>query len=553
MNRFERVKEILDRAVGGPDTVVGGPHKAFWRGTTRDQFVALAILGNKLVTPGSGASSNLVRAMQGETPFGLDTGNPDGLFRRMPAGRPPVPPADIAFIARWIDDGCPEDAVPDGAVGALELLLNGAPSGRAFLVVASATARFPATLTLRATEGGAGEVTLRPSASSGATITVTPTTIHVSGAPAQVRVEASAPSAARNDSAIEVVEGNAVVGRLELTALRDPRLRFAGRFQCRLATDPDPYDHPWGVQASFGSFAMQGPDPAHPDEPPLDRIVRFQDAVALRPFCGPIGVSVTGVEAQVGGAAVRFTTGDPLIGQPVRLGPNSVFDSRNGDFAPAGFEPISEFRLEIGTSFAGESAPSEPNPDPQNPPNSTAPFADGVFRLDDQASLPPDLTKWRPADFGYPEATWRLHAQAATDDKLAKLTAQATTPGTAADRIRQRRIREHSANAAGLRAPLQFLQRYRGLIDRAIAVGPDPSGMLAYLASLPAVEFSADFLDYDVDCHSGTVSGTLGTPTRPARSRRAAARPFPGRVPRSPEAIPVESGPGPRTRRSRGR
>ena len=109
MNRFERVIQILDQAVGGPASPVGFPHRAFWRGVTRDEFVAKKVIGLALVTIGNGAGSNLVKALRGETPFGADTGNPDADFSRMPAGLPPVPPAEIAFIEKWIDDGCLED------------------------------------------------------------------------------------------------------------------------------------------------------------------------------------------------------------------------------------------------------------------------------------------------------------------------------------------------------------------------------------------------------------------------------------------------------------
>ena len=31
------------------------------------------------------------------------------LIRRMPLFRPPVAPANIAFIEKWIDDGCPDE------------------------------------------------------------------------------------------------------------------------------------------------------------------------------------------------------------------------------------------------------------------------------------------------------------------------------------------------------------------------------------------------------------------------------------------------------------
>lgn len=44
MNRFERVVQILETAVGGLSAPTG-PHLAFWRDVTRDEFVAKVIFG----------------------------------------------------------------------------------------------------------------------------------------------------------------------------------------------------------------------------------------------------------------------------------------------------------------------------------------------------------------------------------------------------------------------------------------------------------------------------------------------------------------------------
>jgi hypothetical protein len=119
MTRFQRVVEILDDAIGGPGVTIG-VHGAFWRGLTRDQFVAKEVLGLKLLVLGDGAGSNLVKALKGEAPFGADLDNApaEAEFNRMPAGRPPVAPEDIAFIQKWINDQCPEDPfVPTSPAG----------------------------------------------------------------------------------------------------------------------------------------------------------------------------------------------------------------------------------------------------------------------------------------------------------------------------------------------------------------------------------------------------------------------------------------------------
>ncbi len=108
MERYQKVLDILDRAIGGPDVNIA-IHRAFWRGLSRDEFVAKKVFGLDVVTVGHGAESNLVKALRGEAPFGSDVPNPPAgaQFSRMPAGLPPVSDGDIAFIEQWVDDGCP--------------------------------------------------------------------------------------------------------------------------------------------------------------------------------------------------------------------------------------------------------------------------------------------------------------------------------------------------------------------------------------------------------------------------------------------------------------
>ena len=110
MTRLDRVIQILDRAIGGPNVNIG-VHRAFWRGLTRDQFVAKKVFDLPLVTVSDGRHSNLVKALRGESPFGIDLPTPpaDAEFSRMPAGLEAVPEPDIAFIQQWIDDGCPDE------------------------------------------------------------------------------------------------------------------------------------------------------------------------------------------------------------------------------------------------------------------------------------------------------------------------------------------------------------------------------------------------------------------------------------------------------------
>jgi hypothetical protein len=389
-------------------------------------------------------------------------------------------------------------------MGPLEIHLNGAATGEGFVIVSDPAQPLPATLSLRTADGSAGKVECRPAPGSVATLSISPATVHVSGTPVAVQVLAITPSEGQNDTTVEVVQGHDVLSRFDLSAIAAPRVRFKGRFQIRLATNADAFDEEWGTGASgFRMYAIQGPnadDPNQPsDEPPLDRIIRFHDGVALRPCCAPIGVTVTQIEADVGGSTLRFAVGDPLIGLPVRLGPTCTIEERDQAFAVEGRAPISDFRLEIGSVFAGASEPASP----LGQPVSNAPRANGIVNL--AAPNPP----WVPADFGYEEETWPEHATAVVARKQAQLEAD-TPADPKAERIRARRLQEHQTAAASIAFPMRFMQRYSGALDRELSFAPNSAGGLAYLATLTAVHVAADLLDFDTDCQCGSVTGTLG-------------------------------------------
>jgi hypothetical protein len=82
-------------------------------------------------------------------------------------------------------------------------------------------------------------------------------------------------------------------------------IRFAGRFQSRLATDPDPTDERRGVSGYI--WAVAG-------EPDLDRIIRFQQPTVERTYSPKVGVLVT--EVVVDGTACADHV---LLGASVNL------------------------------------------------------------------------------------------------------------------------------------------------------------------------------------------------------------------------------------------
>lgn len=111
-------------------------------------------------------------------------------------------------------------------------------------------------------------------------------------------------------------------------------LLFCGWFECRLATDPDPADEPRGV--SGWTSAVAG-------EPDLDRIIRLQPDGAVNRMHGPtVGVKVRAVSL-FGLPQAHH----PLVGAPVELLDNPVFEGRNGLAAEDGEESIFPFHLQI--------------------------------------------------------------------------------------------------------------------------------------------------------------------------------------------------------------
>lgn len=113
------------------------------------------------------------------------------------------------------------------------------------------------------------------------------------------------------------------------------QLTFAGWFQCRLATDPDPYDETRGVSGYVKAYA---------GEPDLDRILSWQKPAFERPHGPAIGVAVRDVSVDG-----RLVEGHRFAGARVELLERPVFEGRNGVVAEDGLEPIYPFVLQVRT------------------------------------------------------------------------------------------------------------------------------------------------------------------------------------------------------------
>lgn len=110
-------------------------------------------------------------------------------------------------------------------------------------------------------------------------------------------------------------------------------MQFRGWFQCRLATDPDPYDEPRGVSGYVNAYA---------GEPDLDRRIYFQSPPFVRSHGPQVGVTIYQVRKEN-----NEIKDHPLLGATVDLLDSPVFEGRNGVIAEDGFEPIYPFHLQI--------------------------------------------------------------------------------------------------------------------------------------------------------------------------------------------------------------
>ncbi len=112
-------------------------------------------------------------------------------------------------------------------------------------------------------------------------------------------------------------------------------LKFAGWFQCRLATDPDPTDEPRGVDGYVHAVA---------GEPDLDRIIRLQPSsgVIQRSYCPLIGVKVVSVYVDQ-----HRIDDHPLIGALVDFLDEPKFEGRNTILTEPGAEAIFPVHIQV--------------------------------------------------------------------------------------------------------------------------------------------------------------------------------------------------------------
>lgn len=401
---------------------------------------------------------------------------------------------------------------------AIIITVNGNQGPEGFLVAPSGTHEFPAAVGLKTDNGTTVQATLALTTGPGVNVQLSQTSVTIGPTQKSVKIVAKTPSKKKGDIKLSVKVGSAVKASFTLTSLSQPRIRFTGRFQARFATDGDFFNEPRGT-ANGWTWALEGePDfvpPTNnvPTAPGMavGRVVRFQNAVAPRPHVAPIGVKVTAVEADIGGKTISFTSGDPIIGQQVSLGPNTYL-AANEPTNPAGpppfetyqpgFEPIENFELHIGNSFSGKPAALTDRPK-----------AGGFFAL----------TAAQLTQYGIVALNTFSSQRKTTLLNDYHALSPADRTGTVAGRNLATRISHLGGSTPdsipATQGTLPFgwsgQETYTGIIDSAIQITPGKSLVLTYFKLFTKFRYSGMLFNFHSDELCGQVDATLAafTPT----------------------------------------
>ena len=396
---------------------------------------------------------------------------------------------------------------------AITLRVNGNPGNTGFLLAPSGAQEFPMTVSLKTTDGSTVSATLAVVVPAGVTVKLSKASVSIKPTATTVKITAQTASKAAGDITLQVKVGTAVKASCTLTAIRNARLRFAGRFQARFATDGDFFNEKRGTSAGW-NFALEGePDfvPSTnniPTQPGMavGRVVRFQNAVALRPHVAPIGVKVTAVEGEVGTKTVSFAAGDSIIGKSVSLGPNTYLASNQPapptpspqpfeTYGP-GDEPMENFELHIGTAFSGK--PADLN---------SRPKANGFFQL-----APSELTKYGIV----PLSTFNTQRRQLLLADYHSLS-PADRTGTPGGRNLATRIGHLGGSPPdgiprtnGTLPPgWSGKETYNGTVNDSIQITPGSSAVLAYFKFFQTFRFSGTLLNFHSDEQCGQFDGTV--------------------------------------------
>jgi hypothetical protein len=386
----------------------------------------------------------------------------------------------------------------------VEVKINGSASKEGILITPSGGQKFPVTISVSANATLRVQSTARVELSSGS-----------AGPGNNATLTALEASAQKGDISLQVEVYGQVVASVAFTAVANPRIRFMGRYEVRFATNMDFYNEPRGTDDGW-TWCLEGePDfvpadsiPLHRDQP-VGRVLRFHDPVALRTHVAPIGVVVTAVEGDMTSGVIECTTGDPVIGEVVNLGPNTYYASNfpNNPDQPAPFEqwpdgqePFDCFEVHVGARFSGKSKELTDRP---------------------QAHGFKQLTGKEIQQYGIiPLRTFSDQRRTVLVNDYRALS-PADRTGTPAGRNLAKRIghlggsREFNiaSLAPTLGAGWSGREIYDGKVNDGLTIQPNGSAVIEYFQAHQAFAFSAKFFNFHSDELCARVDGSLSVLT----------------------------------------
>ena len=420
----------------------------------------------------------------------------------------------------------------------ISVQVNGNSAGDGFLIAPDNGVTFTVPLSLSTNDGSTVSASI-DATPNGAGVALPGGSISIGPAASTVPIFATSVSATRGDTVINVHVG-AVTTSFSLTAISNPQIWFRGRFEARFATDGDYYNNPRGNDGgtvgndpNFGgpgwTWALQGePDfvPSgvdghgvpnsvpNPIDKPVGRVVRFNNPVAPRSHAAPVITTVDEIHGQLADSSTQvFTAGDPVLGTPVDLGPNTYLaanqpanpaDPPSAEQNTEGFEPMNLFEVHVGGFFSGQSATLADRP-----------AAGGVISPlgSDPATAASDNAD--KAAIGWvDQVTFSAQRLTQLQNDYAALTA-AQQAGIVGQNL-QTRIAHLQAPLSSTTPPLPTLpqgwdgkEEYKGNVNANIVFQPNASAVSSYFAGYTAYTFFSKLFTFHSDELNGYVHGSL--------------------------------------------
>lgn len=416
------------------------------------------------------------------------------------------------------------------------IAVNGSSAGDGFLIAPDNGINFTVLLNIATNDGSTVNATI-DATPNGAGVTLPGGSMSIGPAGVAIPIFATAISGARGDTQINVHVG-AETTSYNLTAINNPVVWFRGRFEARFATDGDYYNNPRGTlggtsgsDISFGGPGWTWALPGEPDfvpsgvdshgvpnsvptteDKPVGRVVRFNNPVSLRPFVAPVATTVNEIHGTLSDSSTGvFTTGDPMLGATVNLGPNTYLAANQpqnpSDPTPfetnmEGYEPMALFEFHIDGFFSGTSATLADRPTAGPPfPNPSPTMLDAA-----EEAIPQfvDPTTGTLTTF-IPLATFE------TARKQVLMNAyNALTPAEqAAQQGQNLQFRINLLPNPNATIGWEQKEEYKGQVNAGLTFQPVASSVLSCLAEYTAFTFFAKMFTFHPDELCGYVHGSL--------------------------------------------